>query len=138
MYTYGLKENCPSATEKTSLTVNQVTGTKELCLGIGIVIITLIGFDIIINLFPIYHIPNNPQHTLGTPALLYYNQFQQVIINTLNSVTFTTKARHKHVVYTDKDIIHDKLLDYIHIKVITLHHHFVMLLYRFPLHTKSE
>ena len=83
--------------------VQQVTGLTATSVGIGIMIIRLIGTDIIIPLYPVYHMTQNPQHTLGCPAIKHYNKFRAVKTSTLESVTFITSSGNKHVVQTNRE-----------------------------------
>ena len=54
--------------------VQAVTGQTTKCEGVGIIIIRFPNTDFTIPLYPVYHMPNNPQNTLGTPALNFYNR----------------------------------------------------------------
>ena len=48
----------------------------------GIVPITFPGSNYLYLLYPSYHMPDNPQDTLGIPALKYYNQARSVRVET--------------------------------------------------------
>ena len=102
-----------------SMGVQQVTGTKAKCIGIGIVLILLMDSDITIPLYLVYHMPSNPQNTLGPPALMFYNSFRKITVQTLHYVYFITSEDLKHCVYTEKDLESTKLMYYIQVQVIS-------------------
>ena len=64
-------------------TVQQVSGAEAPVKGMGVVLAQLKGSNMIITLYPAYHMPENPQHTLGLPALKYYNDMRSVRTETL-------------------------------------------------------
>ena len=53
--------------------VTQVSGTTTTCDGMGIVLVTFPPTKIPYVLYPCYHMPNNPQNTLGLTPIKYYN-----------------------------------------------------------------
>lgn len=62
----------------------QVTGTAAMCSGTGIALITLQKSGVVVLLHPCYHMPDNPQDTLGLPALKHYSRMRSVRIETLS------------------------------------------------------
>ena len=59
--------------------VQQVSGTTEPTIGIGLVMVQIPNSSIIITLWPFYHMPNNPQITISQNAIKKYNKFRSVI-----------------------------------------------------------
>ena len=58
--------------------ITQVAGTTDPFIGMGIVPITFPGSNHLHLLYPSYHMPDNPQNTLGIPTLKYYNQCRSI------------------------------------------------------------
>ena len=59
--------------------VQQVGGSTLQADGIGLMFIRIKTSDVIIPIYPVYHIPNNPQHTLSPPAIKHYNGYKRLM-----------------------------------------------------------
>ena len=99
--------------------VQEVTGSKAMCRGIGVVIILFVGTTFTITFYLVYYMSDNPQNTLGTPAIKYYNKFRIVQVETLQYIKLVSNTGEKYIVYTDQDNINSKLLDYICVHIVT-------------------
>ena len=76
-------------------TVQKVSGEGAPVQGMGIVLVRMKNSDIIFLLYPAYHMPDNPQHTLGLPATKYYNDMRSVRIETLAWIRFVNQNGRK-------------------------------------------
>ena len=56
--------------------VQVVSGHKAPVKGMGVVLIKLQQYNTTLVLYPCYHMPDNPQDTLGLPALKYYGEMR--------------------------------------------------------------
>ena len=68
----------------TKSVIQQVSGSPATCLGIGIVLVRFPRLEHIFSLFPCYHMPENPQDTLGLPPLKFYNQARSTRLEALS------------------------------------------------------
>ena len=72
-------------------TINQVTGQPAPVKGMGIVPVRIKGYRSIYLLYPSYHMPNNPQNTLGLTALKFYGQMRSVRLEALSWLRIVDK-----------------------------------------------
>ena len=84
-------------------TVQQVSGTGAPVEGMGIVVVRLKASQMVIPLYPAYHMPNNPQHTLGLPAVKYYNEMRSVRMETLVWIRLVDQTGNKVIQETIKN-----------------------------------
>ena len=64
--------------KKSNILVQQVSGIKTMAQGYGIEIIRIPQINMIIPLWPVYHMPNNTQNTFIQNAVKYYNKYRSV------------------------------------------------------------
>ena len=69
--------------------IQQLSGTTSSARGYGIEVIRIPKTDMIIPLWPVYHMPENPQNTLSQNALKDYNKFRSVRTEALQWIKFT-------------------------------------------------
>lgn len=74
--------------------------------------------DIVIPLWPCYHMPSNPQVTLSQNATKHYNKFRSVLTEHLIYIKFVNHAGIKAKVHTIPQYIKKKLLDCIPINIL--------------------
>ena len=87
--------------------------------GMGIVILTIPKSGFIMVLYPCYHMPGNPQDTLGLPALKYYGRMRSVRTETLAWINLVNE-KGARVRASTIPLYHEKeLLDYISVNVMT-------------------
>ena len=84
----------------------------------GIVLVRMGNSDIIFALYPAYHMPNNPQHTLGLPAIKYYNNMRSVRMETLAWIRLVDQDGRKVLQDTIKQYHTTQLMDYIHLTIV--------------------
>ena len=82
--------------------IQQVSGTTSPAQGFGTVVISIPNSDFYILLWPTYYMPNNPQNTLSTTALKYYNHFRSVRMESLDWIKITSKEGKTIKVNTNK------------------------------------
>ena len=100
-------------------TVQQVSGAEAPVKGMGIVLARLKVSNMIITLYHAYHMPENPQHTLGLPALKYYNDMQSVRTGTLRWIQLVDQDGRKVMQETIKRYHTTQLMDYINITIMS-------------------
>ena len=71
--------------------VKQVSGDEAPVEGMGIVLARMKDCQDILVLYPCYHMPDNPQSTLGLPALKYYGEMRSVRTETLSWIRLVNK-----------------------------------------------
>ena len=84
----------------------------------GIVLVRMGNSDIVFALYPAYHMPNNPQHTLGLPAIKYYNNMRSVRMETLAWIRLVDQDGRKVLQETIKQYHTTQLMDYIHLTIV--------------------
>ena len=89
---------------KRQIQIQQISGTKVNSIGYGMVLIR-IG-DLIITLWPAYHMPNNPQNTISQPALKFYNKFRSVRTEALDWIKLTDQQGRTTRISTFKKFEH--------------------------------
>ena len=99
--------------------IQQVTGTTAPVKGMGIVPITLKGSYKIHLLYPCYHMPHNPQDTLGLTAFKYYNDMKMVRLEALSWLKFETNDGDTFRTHTLTKYHKAQLLDYV---TVQIHH----------------
>ena len=99
--------------------IRQVSGSKAKVKGMGIVIITIHKSGTILVLYPCYHMPGNPQDTIGLPALKYYGRMRSVCVETLSWVNLVTEKGDRICTPTIPYYQEKELLDYILIDIKT-------------------
>lgn len=104
--------------KSTTSGMQQVSGTQVSTKGIGVVIIKFPIHNYILPLYPVYYIPTNPQNTLSPSAIKLYNEYSNINVSTLTSITFTTHKGHTFTIPTDKQLATSKLLDFITVHVL--------------------
>ena len=100
-----------------SSSVTTVSGAPAPAVGLGIVPIMFPKSGIIILLYPCYHMPNNPQNTLGLPPLKHYNQTRSTRLEALSWLRIVHKDGRAVRVSTIPKFHADQLLDYVSIKI---------------------
>ena len=100
---------------KRQIQITQISGTKVNSIGYGMVLIR-IG-ELIITLWPAYHMPNNPQNTISQPALKFYNKFRSVRTEALDWIKLTDQQGKTTRISTLKQFQHRQKLDYIDIDI---------------------
>ena len=83
----------------------------------GIVPIAFGYLDIIFLLYPCYHIPNNPQNTLGLLAIKKYNQARSVRVEALAWFRVVSKDGRKVQIPTIPRYHEMELQDYVSINI---------------------
>ena len=71
--------------------VKQVSGDEAPVQGMGILLAKMKDSKDILVLYPCYHMPDNPQSTLGLPALKYYGEMRSVQTETLSWIRLVNK-----------------------------------------------
>ena len=102
----------------TVIPVWQVGGSTINSSGIGIVRIRL-NNQVIISLYPCYHIATNPQNTFSPTALEKYNHYKSARIEALGWFIIVTPSGKVVHVLSDPIKILSECLDYIKLDIIT-------------------
>ena len=97
--------------------IQQVSGTRAQVKGMGIVLISINKSGFILVLYPCYHMPDNPQDTLGLPALKYYGRMRSVRIETLSWLKIVTEKGDSIRTSTIPHYRKKELLDYIMVDI---------------------
>ena len=100
-------------------TIQKVTGATAPVKVMGIVPITLKGSYKIHLLYPCYHMPHNPQDTLGLTAFKYYNDMKMVRLEALSWLKFETNDGDTFRTHTLTKYHKAQLLDYV---TVQIHH----------------
>ena len=90
--------------EKRQIKITQISGTKVNSIGYGMVLIR-IG-ELVITLWPAYHMPNNPKNTISQPALKFYNKFCSVRTEALDWIKLTDQQGRTTRISTLKQFQH--------------------------------
>ena len=93
-------------------TVKQVSGDEAPVQGMCIVLTKLRDSKDILVLYPCYHMPDNPQSTLGLPALKYYGEMISVRSETLSWIRLVNKHGVKSFQATIPYYHKSQLIDY--------------------------
>ena len=102
---------------ETESKVTKVTGSTVYVQGMGIVPITFGDSDSIFLLYPCYHMPNNPQNTLGCPAIKKYNQARSVRVEALAWFRVVSKDGRKVQIPTIPRYHEMEIQDYVSINI---------------------
>ena len=97
-----------------------MAGTTAPFIGMGIVPITFPGSNQLYLLYPSYHMPDNPQDTLGVPALKFYNQCRSTRVEALAWFRIVSKGGDTITVPTIPIYHKKELQDYISINLHAL------------------
>ena len=69
-------------------------------------------------LYPYYYMPDNPQNTMGLPALTYYEEMKSVRLEALAWIRFATKGGTTLMQTTIPHYYKSQLMDYIPITIV--------------------
>ena len=98
--------------------IQQVTGQTAEVEGMGIVPIRIPKYNMIYLLYPCYHMPNNPQNTLGLTALKFYGKMRSVRLEALSWLKIVDKDGNTARTTTIPSFHKSQLMDYITIDII--------------------
>ena len=98
--------------------IKQVTEAPAGAEGMGVVLGKLPNSSIIIPMYPCYHMPHNPQDTLGLPALKFYSRMRSVRLEALSWLKLVTEKGASMRTTTIPHYNQEELLDYIMLDVI--------------------
>ena len=98
--------------------IQQVTGQPAKVEGMGIVPIRIPKFNMIYLLYPCYHMPENPQNTLGLTALKFYGKMRSVRMETLAWLKIVDKDGNTARTATIPSYHKSQLMDYISIEIV--------------------
>ena len=93
--------------------VKQVSGDEAPVEGMGIVLARMKDCQDILVLYPCYHMPDNPQSTLGLPALKHYGEMRSVRTETLSWIRLVNKNGVKSFQSTIPYYHKSQLMDYV-------------------------
>ena len=65
--------------------------------------------ELVITLWPTYHVPNNPQNTISQPELKFYNKYQSVHTEVLEWIKLTDQDRKCTQIFTSKQFQHTQI-----------------------------
>lgn len=84
------------------------------------VIIKVPGTNLTIPLWPSYHIPQNPQHTISPNAIKHYNNFRTVHTEHLKHITLVNNTGIKEKILFLQKYINNVILDFINVDLMTM------------------
>ena len=84
----------------------------------GIVLARMKDCQDILVLYPCYHMPDNPQSTLGLPALKYYGEMRSVQTETLSWIRLVNKNGVKSFQSTIPYYHKSQLMDYVPMTIL--------------------
>ena len=102
-----------------NVTVQILNGGKAAAKGFVSVIIRVSNTDLIIPLWPVYYMPDNPQNTISQPAIKFYNKFRSVRTEALRWIQFVQPCGKKTRTNTMSRQRDEQLLDFLQIDIIT-------------------
>ena len=97
--------------------ITQVSGTSANVEGMGIVPVTFGDSDVIYLLYPCYHMPQNPQNTLGLAPLKKYNQVRSARVESLSWLRIVHKDGRKTQIATIPKYHTSELQDYVTVNI---------------------
>ena len=98
--------------------VKQVSGDEAPVQGMGIVLAKMKDSKDILVLYPCYHMQDNPQSTLGLPALKYYGEMRSVRTETLSWIRLVNKNGVKSFQSTIPYYHKSQLMDYVPMTIL--------------------